>query len=382
MKNLTVVTSVFISIKIYYQSPPEIIWGRQFGTDKEEYCMIHVNDGKGNIYVCGKTTGSLTGKNLGKNDGFITKMDASGNVIWTRQFGTSEDENVLWSAIDCHGCVYITGSTTGDMEGKNSGKEDIFIVKYNPDGQLLWEKQFGTDSTDVGNGIYAGNQGFVYLTGITRGKLGDLSFGSADGFMMKLDSSGKKIFVDQFGTPADDFSSAITCDNSSIYICGSTWGNLAAKNNGLIDIITGQFTTEGKLVRFNQLGSEGFDFAMNLAVDKDKNLYLCGSTSGNFGGEQIGDGDCFLTKVSNKGEILWNRQFGTKNHDGSRGILIEKGTTDRLLISGLQNLPPAKSFVRMYSQDGDLLWEKIICGKHNEDASGKDISIDRDGNIY
>ncbi|MDP4275892.1 MAG: hypothetical protein Q8907_16615, partial [Bacteroidota bacterium] len=325
LKNLTVVTSVFISMKIYSQSPPEIIWGRQFGTDKEEYCMNHVNDGSGNIYVCGKTTGSLTGKNFGKNDGFITKMDASGNVIWTRQFGTSEDENVLWSAIDCHGCVYITGSTTGDMEGKNSGKEDIFIVKYNPDGQLLWEKQFGTDSTDVGNGIYAGNQGFVYLTGITRGKLGDLSFGSADGFVMKLDSSGKKIFVDQFGTPADDFSSAITCDNSSIYICGSTWGNLAAKNNGLIDIITGQFTTEGKLVRFNQLGSEGFDFAMNLAVDEDKNLYLCGSTSGNFGGEQIGDGDCFLTKVSNKGEILWNRQFGTKNHDGSRGILIEKG---------------------------------------------------------
>lgn len=36
----------------------------------------------------------------------------------------------------------------------------------------------------------------------------------------------------------------------------------------------------------------------------------------------------------------------------------------------------------MYSKEGDLLWEKIICGKHNEDASGKDISIDRDGNIY
>lgn len=383
LKNLIIVTLLLSTMNIYSQSSPEILWGRQFGSDKEEYCMNHVNDGKGNIYVCGKTTGSLTGKNFGKNDGFIMKLDDSGNVIWTRQFGTSEDENVLWSAIDSHGCIYITGSTTGDMEGKNSGEEDIFIVKYNPDGQLLWAKQFGTDSTDVGNGIYAGNQDFVYLTGITKGKLGDTAFGKTDGFVMKLDSSGKKIFVDQFGTAADDFSSAIAGDqNSSIYICGSTWGDLAARNRGMIDVFAGQFTTEGKLVGFYQLGSEGFDFAMNLVVDEDKNLYLCGTTSWDFGGKQMGEGDCFLAKLNSKGGILWNRQFGTKNHDGSRGILIEKGITGKILVSGLQNLPPAKSFIRMYSKDGDLQWEKIICGKHNEDASGKDISIDRDGNIY
>jgi len=91
--------------------------------------------------------------NNGKNDGFITRIDSLGNIKWTRQSGTIEDEDIQWSAIDKTGCGYITGSTTGIFKGNNYGKEDVFIVKFKSDGQMVWLKQFGTDSTDIGQGI-------------------------------------------------------------------------------------------------------------------------------------------------------------------------------------------------------------------------------------
>ena len=154
------------------KSQDNFVWGKQLGTDVEEYTLNHVIDQIGNIYISGKTTGAMDGNNFGKNDGFITKIDSSGNTIWTKQFGTAEEEDVQWSAIDEKSCVYITGSTTGGLNGKNLGREDIFVIKYDPEGKMLWSRQFGTDSTDIGTGIYSDKTGSIYITGQTKGKLG------------------------------------------------------------------------------------------------------------------------------------------------------------------------------------------------------------------
>jgi hypothetical protein len=374
---------ILSSFTLNAHSQTSFIWGKQFGTDKGEYALNHVVDQNGDIYVSGKTAGNMDGVNYGKNDGFITKFDSLGNIKWTKQFGTYEDEDIQWSAIDNKGNIYITGSTTGVLKDKNFGKEDVFVVKYNSDGQMIWLQQFGTDSTDIGKGIYVDTNGYVYITGITNGKFGKSSFGKSDGFIMKLDSNGNQLFNVQFGTIGDDYSNAITGDkNSSIYVCGSTWGDLGSKNKGMMDAFTGQFTDEGKPIKFNQFGSEGFEIAMDLKVDKESSIYIGGSTSGSLGCQQIGEGDCFLTKISDKGDVLWTNQFGTKKHDGIRSIVLNDKISDKILVSGLVNLPPAEAFIRMYQKDGNLLWEKNLIDDHkNCDASGKDISIDEKGNI-
>lgn len=379
-----IVVLILSGFTINAQSQTSFIWGKQFGTDKGEYALNHIVDQNGNIYVSGKTAGDMDGINYGKNDGFITRIDSHGKIKWTKQFGTTEDEDIQWSAIDKAGCVYITGSTTGILKNKNFGKEDVFIVKYNSDGQMLWLKQFGTDSTDIGKGIYIDFKGYVYLTGTTSGKFGKSSLGKSDGFIMKLDNNGNQLFTIQFGTTGDDYSNAITGNkNSSIYVCGSTWGDLGSTNKGMMDAFTGQYTEEGSLVKFNQFGSEGFEIAMDIKVDNENSIYSGGTTSGNFGCQQIGEGDCFLTKISDDGEVLWTNQFGTKKHDGIRSIVLNDIISDKILISGLVNLPPAEAFIRMYNKEGSVLWEKNLIDDHkNCDASGKDVNIDDNGYIY
>jgi hypothetical protein len=383
-KRATVLILALTMLTCYSKSQDNFVWGKQFGSEKDEYVMNHLIDDNGNIYVAGKTTGTMDVRNSGLNDAFLTKIDSAGNILWTRQFGSEGDEDVQWSAIDKTGCVYLTGSTTGNLADKQFGMEDIFVVKYDPEGEIIWKRQFGTDSTDVARGIMADNNGYIYLTGVTGGKLGKNTFGKTDGFIMKLGSNGDLVFIIQFGTSGDDCCYAITgYPGSDIYVCGTTWGDLGGKNKGFFDGFTGQFTSEGKLIKYNQVGTEGFDIAMIIRVDNEKNLYVGGSTSGNFGCQQIGEGDGFLLKLSEEGNVLWKSQFGTKNHDGVRGIDFVFETSDNILVSGILNLPPAEAFIRMYKKDGNLLWErKFTAVGKILGTSGKDVSIDKKGNIY
>jgi hypothetical protein len=365
------------------KSQSRFIWGRQFGSDKDEYVMNHVSDNSGNIYVAGKTTGSMNGMNKGRNDGFITKIDSLGNTLWTRQFGSDGDEDIQWSAIDNSGSVYITGSTTGVLADKKFGKEDVFVVKYNPAGEMEWKKQIGTDSLDIAKGIYADARGYIYVTGLTAGKLGQSSAGKTDCFIIKLDNKGKQLSINQFGTSGDDCSYSITGGSvSDLFVCGTTWGDMSGKNKGFIDGFAGHFSDKLEQIGFNQFGTNGFDIAMIINVDDQKNLYVGGSTSGNFGCEQIGEGDAFLLKISEKGNILWNNQFGTKNNDGVRSIDFNSVVSDNILVSGILNLPPAQAFIRMFKRDGTMLWERKFVAKGiYGDTSGKDVSLDNKGNI-
>jgi hypothetical protein len=145
----------------------------------------------------------------------------------------------------------------------------------------------------------------------------------------------------------------------------------------MIDAFAGIFSAEGKSVRFFQVGTDGFDIGLQVIADNENNLYLGGSTSGNLEQNQQGSGDCFLTKINSNTGVEWTRQFGTQNHDGVRGLEFNKNISGNLLVSGVMNLPPAKCFLRMYDPKGNLLWERIFLG-----ASGKDVSLADNGNIY
>lgn len=360
------------------------IWGKQFGSEMEEYAMNHLIDPHGNVFIAGKTTGSMFGKNLGQNDGFLTKIDNMGNILWTRQFGTSGEEDIQWSALDKNGNIYITGSTTGLLNEKSFGKEDIFVIKYTSGGEIEWTRQFGTDSLDIAKGICTDKKGFIYLTGVTTGKLAQSSFGKTDFFLMKLDSKGNIILASQYGTKENDLGYAINRGNDSdIFICGTTFGDLKGKNKGFIDGFTGHFSDNLDLIRYTQFGTDGFDIAMILNIDEENNIYVGGSTSGTFGAQQIGEGDAYLLKINDKGDILWNRQFGSKLNDGIRGIDINPNFPDNILVSGIMNLPPGQGFIRMYKKDGELSWEKNFTsvGK-NGGTSGKTVLSDVKGNIY
>lgn len=99
MKTLKIKRAVMVILALtimanHLKSQNNFIWGKQFGSDKDEYALNHEIDNNGNVYIAGKTIGIMKSKNYGKNDGFVTKIDSLGNTIWTRQFGSGGEEDV------------------------------------------------------------------------------------------------------------------------------------------------------------------------------------------------------------------------------------------------------------------------------------------------
>jgi hypothetical protein len=86
-------------------------------------------DGLGNVYISGVTHGALGGPNAGNADAFVSKYDAAGALLWTRQFGTSDDDVSICVSADGLGNVYASGSTTGALGGPYAGGYDAFVTK-------------------------------------------------------------------------------------------------------------------------------------------------------------------------------------------------------------------------------------------------------------
>jgi hypothetical protein len=326
----------------------------------------------------------LGDRNFGKSDGFVTKLDSTGNILWTKQLGTNEDDQINWITTDGNGNVYVTGFTRGTLGEKAFGKEDVIVVKLDRAGIVDWQKQFGTDSSDVGNGVYVDHRGNVFVSGNTKGLFGDSLSGKTDCFFLKLDNKGNKEYVCQFGTSQDETCSGITGDASSnIYLCGATFGDLGARNKGKMDAFVAEFSGQAKPVRIVQFGTDDYDMASEAVVDKEGNVYIGGSTGGNLGGPQQGEGDCFLAKMSGNGKMLWTNQFGTAHWDGILGIGMDRGISGNIIVSGCQRWPECQSFIRMFKKDGSLLFvsNRVATGKYGG-TCGKGVCIDANGNIY
>ena len=182
-------------ILVKYNSSGTKQWTKQLGTTSNDYGYGITTDSSDNIYVSGTTGGGLDGNTDGySNDIFLIKYNSSGTKQWTKQLGTTNGDYGTGVTTDSSGNIYVTGYTYGDLDGNtSSGNQDIFLVKYDSSGTKQWTKQLGTTSNDQGSGVTTDSSGNIYVTGYTkRGLDGNTSSGNLDIFLVKYDSSGTK----------------------------------------------------------------------------------------------------------------------------------------------------------------------------------------------
>src|SRR6202008_3697795 len=114
-----------------------------------------------------------TVNNPGVMDAFIVKYDASGNELWATSGGggTNMFEMPLWTTIDASGNMYVTGTFSsptivfGSYMLTNTGSDDIFIVQYDPSGNVNWAISVGGNNSDICNSVATDNYGNAYFTG-------------------------------------------------------------------------------------------------------------------------------------------------------------------------------------------------------------------------
>ena len=118
-----------------------------------------VATGGGAVYVAGMVTGSfgtpLPGTTPGGVDGFLARFTTAGAASWTKQIGTTADEQLWGVAADASGNATVAGFTSGDLFATQQGDKDIVVATFDPAGTMTLHDQLGTIGNDKGASVAA-----------------------------------------------------------------------------------------------------------------------------------------------------------------------------------------------------------------------------------
>src|SRR2546427_244043 len=242
----------------------------------------------------------------------FTVLGAASAFRWIRQFGTSAPDEANALAVDASR-VYVAG-ITGNSPG-------VFLRKYDLEGNVLWS-QFGSGGDIYAEAVAVDGSG-VYVAGYMRFPQ-DPGF-NADAFLWKYDLDGNIVWNRTFGTPEIDYASAVVLDASGIYVGGLTFGTFPGQTGAGTDAYVRKYARDGNVMWTRQFGTTGGGgYAWALAVF-GSSVYVIGSTrGGTFPGEESGGGDdAFVRRYDTAGKELWTHQFGTSGSDMARGAAAD-----------------------------------------------------------
>ena len=334
-------------------------------------------DANGNIYVIGTATGNFGSQlNQGSQDVYLTKYDSAGNVVWQNLLGSAGTANGYGLALDPSGGVVVTGSSTADLTTTSvaNGNNDSFVARYDASGNQTWIKQIQTLANNQANAVSVDASGNVIIGGSVSGGVvgaGQVSQGKADAFLAKFDANGKLLAENQFGTSGNDSVAAtataadgslyvasvqnghailakyaggditaapswtqdlgdlaagggiggLAVTNGKVYVSGSTSngslaGSVAAPASGGIDAFVYSATDNGTSAgpgTVTYIGTAGTDSAGNVTVASDGTVYVSGTTTGTFAGAQRtaqNVNNAFAAAIGTNGAVKWTQQYG------------------------------------------------------------------------
>jgi len=196
------------------------------------------------LYVAGyNASGGFYGGLRGVTNVWVAKLNAAnGQVIWGETFAAPLGEQYPYAlAVDSTGNIYIIGQTLGSLDGEvYQGKGDGFIRKMDSNGNWIWTRLIGTAEADELQDIRIVND-TIYVTGSTHGDLDSTNLGMLDGFIAILDLQGNQLATKQFGSDKYDHPRSIELHEDKIYVSGFTEDSLVGTHSGGWDVFIAQF---------------------------------------------------------------------------------------------------------------------------------------------
>jgi len=346
---------------------PTIVWQLDYGDSGTDATSCKV-DLSGNFYLAGNTasstgiaSGGFDNTFNGGYDAFVAKFNSAGTRIWGTYYGGGGDEFVKGIAIDPSNNVLICGSTTSDAGIASGG----------------WDNVFGS--------------------------------GTTDGFIVKFNTSGARIWATYYGgTNGDEIADITTNASGDIYFAGTTGSTASISTPGSFQPVRSELL-DGFLVKFNSAGSRiwgtyyggnEIDVCYSIAEDTDGNVFIGGSTrSGNgiaspgaWDTSYDGDTDGFLAKFNPSGGRVWGTYYGGTEVDYFNDIAIDNNnnlvgvgataSTNNIASGGFDNSNGGgyDAFVVKLTNNGTRIWGTYFGGVGFD--QGYAIACDINNNIY
>ncbi len=361
---------------------PSVEWEINLGGSNKDFAYsIELTEDEAYI-LCGETDSNDgdVSSNLGGRDVWIAKVSHLGELIWERSLGGSgNDYGKVIKATPDGGyilCLY-TESSDGDVS-HNNGNRDIWIVKLDAFGEILWERSLGGSKNDIGNAIQVTSDGGYIVCGYTGSSNGDVSvnYGGRDIWVVKLDSLGEILWERSLGGSEADTGTSIQLTSDGGYIvCGYTFSNDGdvSMNFGTEDIWLVKLDSSGEILWDRNLGGTRRDKARAIQVTADGGYIVCGQTGSNDGhvsDGSYGDWNIWVVRLNSLGEIVWEKSIGRSSIDV--GLDIQATTDGNYIVCGYSESGDLSDFdawiIKMDDSQGEILWERSLGGTEEDYA--------------
>ncbi|HSD62352.1 MAG TPA: SBBP repeat-containing protein [Ignavibacteriaceae bacterium] len=325
-------------------------------------------DSNGNSYIQGYS--SLTP--FDPEDYLTAKFDVNGVFQWIKYYnGPGNDRDVSFDiAVDNDGNSFVTGFS---YAGHTSGITDYATIKYNIDGVQQWTARYNNyiNGDDFVSDMKIDKSGNVYVIGTSQQQ----SDGS-DIFVIKYNYNGDSLWAKMWDGPSDnlDRANAVDIDSSgNVYIAGASWDPDAEHNQW----VTLKYDSAGNF-QWSELypgpgGGGILNAAYSVATDQSGNVYVFGleAYSNQFTGHYL------LIKYDPDGNQLWTRA-GNTNSFGNNAVKVVTDGNGFVYITSRYG---SDIYTIKYSSSGNLQWTATYDGSGNDDNPA-DLFVDNNGNVY
>jgi uncharacterized repeat protein (TIGR01451 family) len=302
-----------------------IVWKKILGGIRNDLISSVIQTPDGGYLMCGETDtheipGYHGGPSLYETDGWLLKLSAAGDIEWQKCLGGSGYENLLSLTATPDGNYLLcgsSGSSDGDPGGTHGGS-DVWIVKIDPQGNIIWQKSFGGTNSDEGKSIVATSDGGYAFIAFTASKNGDVlsNIASYALWLVKLTSDGNISWQKAIGTASINYPGAVITDGDNIIVAGNIF-----YTNYITDGLVMSYTNSGDLNWQTRMG--GLNIDMIDAIQKVGPDYITGGYSRSHDGALFAPydrEDFWINRLSHTGEKLETRFYGGMDRDfGNNG---------------------------------------------------------------
>lgn len=283
MKVLFTLISLFISQLLLAQTPV-VDWAKCYGGSNSDRAYSAIQTSDGGYLVCGYTNsadGDVT-QNKGSSDAWLVKTNPDGSILWQKTYGGTNID--IFRSIIVTGSGYVacgeTASDDGDVSA-NKGMSDFWVVGIGITGNLIWEKTYGGSNNDFAHDIAISDSGY-FVVGQTFSEDGDVSSykDNGDGWLIAIDDTGSLLNEKARGGSAEDIYTDVLPVTSGGFLLGgysfSNDGNVSGLNHGGSDGWLVKVSKSGNFQWTECYGSTGDDGISEITESTSGNYVMSG----------------------------------------------------------------------------------------------------------
>ncbi len=332
MKKYILLFLALVSLTAYSQDP-NILWQRTVGGAGNEQSSFIINTADGGFLVGGRSNSNISGEktenSFGEEDIWVLKFNVTGDILWQRTLGGNAEDKVNTAKETSDGGYILIGTSSSDISGNKTensrGGSDYWIIKLDAEGNISWQKTYGGSENENGRDvILLDSGGFLILGHSLSGISGDRTLGETLGY----NGDCWMLILDENGNLNSQrkhvvFDAAFANSLEKTPDGGYAIGSSYGDANSTFELT--KYNSQGNFLWVKNYGGDGWDILKTFSVTSDGGFIVTGFSDSNISGVKTEDSrgltDYWVLKLSSIGDIEWQKTLGGEGGEEPNSII-------------------------------------------------------------